>query len=101
MLVFVALVWLRVVFIAMTYGAALARYRDATPSARHPSTAGLDPAATEPEDDRLVKLEGRVHLEGQACQGRAQAIVQVAPQPAALFLTCVHQALARQLQIFL
>jgi uncharacterized BrkB/YihY/UPF0761 family membrane protein len=51
--VFVALVWLRVVFIAMTYGAALARYRDATPSARHPSTAGLDPAATErPADER-------------------------------------------------
>ena len=51
--VFVALVWLRVVFMAMIYGAAFARYRDASPTSRQPGTVELAPAATErPVDER-------------------------------------------------
>jgi len=45
--VFVALVWLRVVFLAMVYGAAMARYRDFVLAARELGEADPDTYATE------------------------------------------------------
>lgn len=43
---FVALLWLRLIFIALTYGAAMARYRDLVAIARRSGVAEPDAAAT-------------------------------------------------------
>ncbi|MFV2064682.1 MAG: YhjD/YihY/BrkB family envelope integrity protein [Chloroflexota bacterium] len=51
--VFVALVWLRVVFMAMIYGAAAARYRDYVAMARHLGESEPDDAATR----HIIELE--------------------------------------------
>ena len=57
--VFVALVWLRVLFMAMTYGAALARYRDGKAFTWRPGAAELDPAPTAPARDARKESAGR------------------------------------------
>ncbi len=57
--VFVALIWLRVVFLAMIYGAAMARYRDYVAAATEMGEAEPDAFATDhvlaEEADRLAR----------------------------------------------
>jgi uncharacterized BrkB/YihY/UPF0761 family membrane protein len=58
--VFVALVWLRVVFLAMTYGAAMARYSDYVALAAHQGEAEPDRAATShvlSQEQQLAQIE--------------------------------------------
>ena len=83
--VFVALVWLRVVFLAMVYGAAMARYRDYVLAARLLGEARPDAVATQhalDEEQRRARREMEASAEVErrvvlgTCVQRVDLVVQ-------------------------
>jgi uncharacterized BrkB/YihY/UPF0761 family membrane protein len=82
--VFVALVWLRVVFLAMVYGAAMARYRDYVFAARLLGEATPDAEATqhaiEEEERRAAReMEASAEVERRKQEAVAHAAEAEAP----------------------
>ena len=82
--VFVALVWLRVVFLAMVYGAAMARYRDYVFAARLLGEASPDAEATqhaiEEEERRAAReMEASAEVERRKQEAVAHAAAAEAP----------------------
>jgi hypothetical protein len=86
--VFVALVWLRVVFLAMVYGAAMTRYRDYVVVATELGQARPDAVATDhalaEEADRIAReTEAAMDLERrQAAAAEAAAETDTEPSSA-------------------
>jgi uncharacterized BrkB/YihY/UPF0761 family membrane protein len=82
--VFVALVWLRVVFLAMVYGAAMARYRDYVLAARLLGEATPDAVATEhamEEEQRRAAREMEALAEVERRKQDAAASAAAAAPP--------------------
>lgn len=76
--VFVALVWLRVVFLAMVYGAAMARYRDFVTAAAmlgepEPDSYATQHAIAQEEDRARRELDGARELERRQAAAVAAA----------------------------